>query len=227
LIRSILISALLHGFFIILLVSTTPHESDGSADNRIRIRIDNNLSPKDVAEPSTVKNKTPPRDLSDIPREITANVVQEDSIGDESIDELAATFLEPLVPPRSKPNEQIQGIEEPLVDFDYQSNAKTSFRGSWLINWVGGREREILSFPVVDAAQFPEESEKLLDVVIKIRVSPQGEVLSAELVPPGSGDTRVDRYMHGVALQLILEPWFGNEKIQEAHLRLLFLEDSL
>jgi len=231
-IKPILASAVLHGFFItiILLASAAPHESSGFVDNRIRIRIDGNPNVEDAVEPAAIKSRVPSRDLSNTPKE-SAPDFEQGSIDDESIDDAFVALLnyEPLASPRSEPSEQIQGIEvmEPLADFDEQSNPEASPQGSWLIDWVGGRERGILSFPVVDAAQFPKKSEKLLDVVIKIRVSPQGEVLSAELVPPGSGDTRIDRYMHRLALQLTLEPWFENGKIQEAYLRLLFLEDDL
>jgi len=212
----------------VLLVSATDYEPGGFADNRIQVRIDSILNAKHALE-SEARSGTFPRDLSNISRE-NGPGAKEGDIVDESVEELAALLeYEPLASPKSKPDEQIQGIEivEPLDNFDKRPNSKSSPNGPLLINWVNGRERGILSFPVIDAAKFPQKSEKLLDVVIKIRVSPQGEVLSAELVPPGSGDTRIDRYMHSVALQLTLEPLLENGGVQEALLRLLFLEDDL
>jgi len=228
-IRAILASAVFHGVLIamILLVFVTARESSGFADTRIRIRIDSNPNAKHTAEPSAAKSKASPRNLSASPREVTPDT-EEVSMSDESVDEFANLLeYEPLAPPRPKPGEQLQSIEtmNPLANSNEQANSKSSLQGPLQIDWADGRERGILSFPVIDAAIFPQKSEKLLDVVIRIRVSPQGEVLSAELVPPGSGDTRIDRYMHSAALQLTLEPLLENGGVQEALLRLLFLED--
>ena len=234
-IKPFLVSAVLHGSFItvILLASATSHESGASADNRIRVRIDSDSNRNHGLK--SVENKGPPRDLSSVPRKAALDARRGDMGGEsaednESIEELATLLdYEPLVAPRSKPDEPAQNVEamDPPVNFDEQPGAPSSFRNPWMINWVEGRERRVLSFPLVDAAQFPQKTEKLLDVMIRIRVSPQGEVLSAELIPPGSGDTRIDRYIHGAALQLTLEPRLDNDRVQEAHLRLLFLEESL
>lgn len=234
-IRSILVSAVLHGLFIVIILfsSAIPYESGDFVNNRISVRIVNN--PNTKHSPSAVKSKNPPRNLATVPRKNVINAregggMDDESAIDDKADELAALLdYEPLVPPRSKPGEPVQSlnIADPLVNFDEQSGVNSSSFSPWLINWIDGRERGILSFPVVDSAQFPQETEKLLNVVMKIRVSPQGEVLSAELIPPGSGDTRIDRYLHAVALQLTLEPLFENGRVQEAHLHLLFLEDSL
>jgi len=230
-IRAILASAALHGFFVtmILLVSVTPPESSGFADTRIHIRMDGNSHAKHASESSTTKSEVSPQNFLVSPQEDIPDA-EEVTMSDESVDELAS-FLgyEPLQSPKPKPDEQVQSIEiiDPLVNLDKQQNPRSSPPNSFLIDWVDGRERRILSFPVIDAAIFPRESKKLLDVMIKIRVSPLGEVLSAELVPPGSGDTRIDRYMHSAAFQLTLEPLLENGGVQEAFLRLLFLEDGL
>ncbi|KGM44385.1 hypothetical protein JY97_01080 [Alkalispirochaeta odontotermitis] len=239
-IKAILVSAVSHGFFItmILFASAEFYESSAFTNNRIRVRIDSNPNTEhSLKTPTVVESEN--SHLASVSRK-SVSKAEEGSmddktvIGNESVfggelaDEFAA-LLNYELPPRSKPGEPVPSLDaaDSSVNFDEQPSSGSSLLSPWLINWVNGREREILSFPIVDVAQFPQETEKLLDVVMKIRVSAQGEVLSAELIPPGSGDTRIDRYLHGAALQLTLEPRLDNEEVQEAHLRLLFLEESL
>ncbi len=66
--------------------------------------------------------------------------------------------------------------------------------------------------------------ERLSNVAVAIKVSSAGDVVSAEVIPPGSGDVRIDRYLHSLALELILEPGFVEEDVQEGLLRLVFAE---
>jgi len=205
------------------------YESGEYADNRIRIRIGSGLDTEHTL--LTVGNRESQRNSSDV---LQQDFIKQESTGgksilvNESVEELATLLdYEPLSSPKSKPSEQIQNIEVINQLLNEKQGSESSPSGLWLINWIDGKDRGILSFPVFDASKFPLQSETKMDVVIKIRVSPEGEVFSAELVPPGSGDTRIDRYLHSVALQLTLEPSFETDKVQEAHLRLLFVEDNL
>lgn len=115
------------------------------------------------------------------------------------------------------------GMESLLPDFN---DTRGTSDNPWSLSWANGKERGILSYPMINTANFPDETGKLIDLIIVVRVSPQGDVLSANIIPPGSGDTRIDRYMNNAALELVLEPWPDDEGIQEAHLRLLFVDGS-
>lgn|GEM_PF-744729 len=117
---------------------------------------------------------------------------------------------------------------DPLAGFDEilpgsnQDNGDAS--NPWMVSWKNGSGRGILAYPKITPGDFPEETERLLDVVVKITVSPQGNVIAAEVVSPGSGDIRIDRRIHNAALQLVLEPWPEEKGEQEGILRLKFQE---
>jgi hypothetical protein len=117
----------------------------------------------------------------------------------------------------------LAGLEQILPG---KSDIAKSNSNPWSLSWANGKERGILSYPMIDTDDFPQETGKLLNILVKVRVSPQGDVISAEIDPPGSGDIRIDRYLHNAALQLLLEPWPDDEGIQEAHLRLLFVDGN-
>ncbi len=117
----------------------------------------------------------------------------------------------------------LAGLEQILPGM---SDVAKSTSNPWSLSWANGKERGILSYPVIDMDDFPQETGKLLNILVKVSVSPQGDVISAEVDPPGSGDIRIDRYLHNAALQLLLEPWPDDEGIQEAHLRLLFVDGN-
>ena len=117
------------------------------------------------------------------------------------------------------------GALDPLAGMDAYLTATAAVpaaRDPWSLTWESGRERGILSFPEVDPAHLPASEERLLDVVMTISVSPQGDVLSADIAPPGSGDIRIDRYLHSLALQLVLGPGLDDGGPDVATLRFLF-----
>jgi len=117
----------------------------------------------------------------------------------------------------------LAGIEDLLPDL---SNSSKSSSDSWSLAWENGSQRGILSAPAIKPEDYPQETEKLQDILVLIMVSPQGDVLSAEVVPPGSGDIRIDRKIHNAALQLVLEPWPEENGVQEGSLRLLFQDGN-
>jgi hypothetical protein len=126
-------------------------------------------------------------------------------------------------PPQSRFTDTLDplaGMEKVLPDGPAERVSETN---PWSLSWVNGGKRGIISFPMIDINAFPEDTERLLNVQLILRVSPEGEVVAAEIIPPGSGDIRIDRYMHSIALQLFLEPWPVGEGVQEGRLRLLFV----
>jgi len=96
--------------------------------------------------------------------------------------------------------------------------------GQWDMSWENGEKRGILSFPMINGDDFPDISERLTNLSIEISVSSEGEVISAVVRPPGSGDIRIDRRMNSLALQLIFEPLFEGRGVQSGTLRLVFTE---
>lgn len=140
--------------------------------------------------------------LPDVPRPVPADVVGRDVVG----------AMDPF-----------SGMESLLPDF---GNTAGPSDNPWSLSWANGKERGILSYPTINTEDFPNETGKLIDLVVVVQVSPLGDVLSANIIPPGSGDTRIDRYMNNAALELVLEPWPDDEGIQEAQLRLLFVDGS-
>lgn len=141
--------------------------------------------------------------LSDIPQPVPSEIVRPDLMDTMN----PFTGMESLVP-------------------EYGDSGGSTIDNPWSLSWANGKERGILSYPMINTDDFPDETGKLINLVIVVRVSPQGDVLSADIIPPGSGDTRIDRYMNNTALELVLEPWPDDEGIQEAHLRLLFVDGS-
>lgn len=96
----------------------------------------------------------------------------------------------------------------------------------WSVSWSNGRERAILRVPKLDEDALPQYTERLSGLQIAISVSPAGDVVSAEVLPPGSGDIRIDRYLNSLALELVLEPGFSEEGDQSGILRLVLSEGS-
>ena len=119
---------------------------------------------------------------------------------------------------------------DPLAGFENilpgLGNSSTDSSDSWSLAWANGSQRGILSEPAINPEDYPQETERLQDILVLIKVSPQGDVLSAEVVPPGSGDIRIDRRIHNAALQLVLEPWPEENGVQEGRLRLLFQDGN-
>ncbi|MCK5735977.1 MAG: hypothetical protein KAH21_05835 [Spirochaetaceae bacterium] len=119
---------------------------------------------------------------------------------------------------------------DPLEGFEDQLSeeaAESDLTGNpWSFSWANGNGRDILSYPIIKPEEFPEETEHLLNISVTIMVSPQGDVLSAEVQAPGSGDIRIDRRIHNLALELVLEPWPEEKGAQEGLLRLMFLDGS-
>ena len=143
---------------------------------------------------------------------------------------MKVSAVEAAAPPQPPVNDSVKidpfGGVDPLAGLETALpgiNAGTDENStSWSISWANNRERGILSFPMIDADVFPEETEKLLNVLVRIGVSPEGGVLSAEVVPPGSGNTSIDRLMYLATLQFVFEPWPYDEGVQTGSLRLVF-----
>lgn len=93
----------------------------------------------------------------------------------------------------------------------------------WDMSWENGGKRGILSFPMI-SDDFPEISERLKTLSITISVSPQGDVISAVVRPPGSGDVRIDRRMNALALEMVFEPLFEGLGVQSGTLKLVFTD---
>jgi len=117
----------------------------------------------------------------------------------------------------------LKGFEKYLPGLEQKSGGSDN---PWLITWENGKLRGILSEPVLDPEEFPVETERLQNIIVRIMVSPQGDVLSAEILSPGSGDIRIDRRIHNLALQLILEPWPEEKGMQEGSLHLMFMDEN-
>lgn len=117
----------------------------------------------------------------------------------------------------------LSGIDEPFRDVRENGSAGAK---TWSLDWEAGKERGILVYPEMEKGAVPDTFERLLDVEMTIVVSPQGQVLAVELIPPGSGDIRIDRYVHSLALQLVMEPTLSGEQNEKAVLRLVFAGGS-
>ncbi len=113
------------------------------------------------------------------------------------------------------------GIDDGFVETSTPSVESSEM---WNVSWSDGRERAILSVPVVDESELPEAIERLSGLQIAITVSPAGEVVAAEILEPGSGDTRIDRYLNNLALNFVLEPGFAEDGKQKGVLRLVLSE---
>ena len=157
------------------------------------------------AEPETVQ-RTAPAPVSAAPPVPVSNLNAD------------GTVLEGLSPP-----DPLAGIEVPA---DRQTDVPPARNDRWSVSWSNGRERAILSVPKLDEDALPEYTERLSGLLIAISVSPAGDVVSAEILPPGSGDIRIDRYLNSLALELVLEPGFAEDGDQNGILRLVVSEGS-
>ncbi len=107
------------------------------------------------------------------------------------------------------------------------SPAVKAAQGSWSLSWQDGSERGIISFPEIIAPdEFSSAGKHLQATQVNIEVSPQGNVVAAEVEPPGSGDIRIDRYLYSLAFQLILEPADPAKENQKGSIRLVFQEGA-
>jgi len=104
-------------------------------------------------------------------------------------------------------------------------DGNTAGLNPWSVTWASGSSRGIRFAPALSQYELPEETERLQDIVVRIKVSPRGDVISAEIIPPGSGDIRIDRRIHNAALQLVLEPWPEEKGEQEGSLHLMFQDE--
>jgi len=235
--RSLLISFAIH-ILLLLLIFITAMEVDryepisdsvrirlisssiGKADSligreRAEIGHEKFKNPRQIVPPSEI-GKTHP-DGGREKQEVRQAMIDERVRGKKPAN-TAFTAPAPSVLPSAL--DPLAGLEEvPRIE----SESRTRILNPWNLSWINGSERGILSFPMVDVNEFPDNAERLLNTELHLRVSPEGEVISAEIVPPGSGDIRIDRYMHSAALQLILEPWPAEQGVQEGRLRLIFL----
>ena len=240
-IKPILLSAAIHVLVLgILLVAATIDKPVELIVDTVSIRIMNRR------ESGGLSGRARASSPSESPRQIrqTARIPQDrerfDSVNAHPVlpksvisqKNMEISAVKTVIPPQPPVHDSFKigppGGVDPLAGLE---NALPGIRektddnpNPWSSSWANGKERGILSFPMINADEFPDETERLLNVLVRIRVSPQGEVISAEIVPPGSGDIRIDRHMHNVALQLVLEPWPDDEGVQEGHLRLLFLD---
>ncbi len=114
----------------------------------------------------------------------------------------------------------LSGMEEFLAKSGAADNTDSD---PWAVSWVNGGNRGILSYPELDPNAIPDETDRLLNLRVQITVSPQGEVIAAEIEEPGSGDIRIDRYMHGLALSFVFDPRPNDEDNLNGTLRLVFL----
>ncbi|MDF1567818.1 MAG: hypothetical protein RQ801_03715 [Spirochaetaceae bacterium] len=209
---------------------------DGPLENvvdtvRIRIRSSNlentasaqvrpkGSSPQDVArenrEPAILprfNDSVPPQTIPAISRTAGAGI-ETSALDVESPDVSSAIMGLSRPDPLAGVNAEIQQSPEPKAGV-----------GQWDMFWENGEKRGILSFPMINGDDFPDISERLTNLSIEISVSPEGEVISAVVRPPGSGDIRIDRRMNALALQLIFEPLFEGRGVQSGTLRLVFTE---
>jgi len=117
----------------------------------------------------------------------------------------------------------LAGFEDVIPDAVIRDSGSSE---SWSVTWAGGGGRGIVSVPELSQEDFPKETERLQNIVVSIRVSPRGGVSSAAVIPPGSGDIRIDRQICNAALKIVLEPWPEENGDQEGRLRLVFQEGS-
>ena len=238
--RSFGISAAIHVFLlgIMILIGFTGKSTQVITETvKIRIRMPGNSN----AQPSRVLGSAPSESFRDyrqpvtIPPVSTSNTELAPKPGSGPVRGEVRTLENPVVSRgpevpgieasfRTLPDiDPLEGLVFPINDGD---DNRPGSSNNWALTWANGRERGIISFPEVDSDSFPESTERLLDVRMAIQVSPQGDVISAEVLQPGSGDVRIDRYMHSLALKLVLEPRLTGEDIQQGIIRLIFTEGS-
>lgn len=92
----------------------------------------------------------------------------------------------------------------------------------WVITWADGARRGIIKSPSISSDALPAAGERPADVKVVIVVSAQGEVVSAEIDPPGSGDIRIDRYIVGKAFDFAFEESIDGSEHQRAVFQLVF-----
>ena len=113
----------------------------------------------------------------------------------------------------------LSGLESALpVD----SPTRRPISERWALTWADGAQRGIIKSPSISSDAVPVSGEPLTDVKVVIVVSTQGEVVSAEIAPPGSGDIRIDRYIAGKAFDFAFEETFDDSGHQRAFFHLVF-----
>lgn len=237
--RSVGISAGMHFIFLIILavLTITDRPAEIIAETiRIRIKMQGQtVSGKVVSggEPSGMPRESRmdapiPRHAEaafgatatvDINRQSPTIPLDEYYSGDDTVLPLSA--VDPL----------LDGMDalDPVSGMEHSENSVSTGSADaeerWSVSWSNGRNRGILGFPDIEAGDLPDSAERLSGVEVSIRVSPAGDVISATVIPPGSGDIRIDRYLHNKALEVVLEPGFTDEGDQEGILRLVFIEE--
>lgn len=145
----------------------------------------------------------------------------------EVLDNIPVSRLQ-TAPPAALPEvDPLGGIDVPAAapqQAQNRADGADSRARNWSLDWADGNTRAVLSFPSVSFEKFPDSNERLLETSLEILVSPQGNVVSAEVIPPGSGNAGVDRYLNSLALQLVMEPADPEKGEQKALLRLVFAE---
>ena len=113
----------------------------------------------------------------------------------------------------------LSGLESALP-VDLPTRPAVSER--WALRWADGAQRGIIKSPSIRSDAVPVSGERLADVKVVIVVSAQGEVVSAEIAPPGSGDIRIDRYIAGKAFDFAFEETPDDSGNQTAFFQLVF-----
>ena len=115
---------------------------------------------------------------------------------------------------------------DPLSGMESALPADSPHSGSdsnpWVITWADGARRGIIRSPSISSDALPAAGERPADVKVVIVVSAQGEVVSAEMDPPGSGDIRIDRYIVGKAFDFAFEESIDGSEHQRAVFQLVF-----
>ena len=108
-------------------------------------------------------------------------------------------------------------------DLVFSEKGSTDTRGNILhLSWLSKKNRTIIFSPEIRLDDFVVDVKRLLDMVVRIQISPEGNVLDANLLPPGSGDIKLDRYIYSRTLEIVMEPVSSTDGIEEAELHLIF-----
>ena len=96
----------------------------------------------------------------------------------------------------------LEGMED-LIKYTSTENEN---QNKIKVMWDFSGERGIVFYPEIHLEKKESDSIRITDIKVKIKVSSKGDVLTADVVPPGSGVPAVDRMLYDSALKLIFEP---------------------